>query len=305
MINRIIGTSADDTLNGVPGDDLILGRNGADSLFAITIGDDIDTVGLDTLRGGNGPDTLSGRDGDQVLDGGNGPDLIFFGAGRDTVLPGTGADTLRWIDVRSDVFDRNIDIVNGGGGSDLLQVPLASIASSFVGERPASVSMTQDAKGRNVIKVDGDTLLRYSNIEVLDLDVPLGADLTQFDGTRADERIEVRTGAHSANLKGGDDVLDIVLDSVPDQIDMGSGTDTVRLSFFSSTLDRVVDLQAGTFAVGDSVTEIQNAEVFEILGSGLTNDTLIGSDGDDTLTGGVALTVFVADKVTMRSSLAL
>ena len=70
MVTVIVGTGADDTINGTPGPDLIfglLGRNTIDGLG-----------GNDLLYGGSGIDILTGSDGDDTLFGGASADIFEF-----------------------------------------------------------------------------------------------------------------------------------------------------------------------------------------------------------------------------------
>jgi len=67
-LNHVLGTSADDSLNG--------------------------TSGGDYVSGGDGDDTLSGQSGDDVLFGGAGSDYLNGGEGHDVLIGGAGADTI-------------------------------------------------------------------------------------------------------------------------------------------------------------------------------------------------------------------
>ncbi len=74
---EIVGTSADETLNGGAGNDTIAGAGGDDSLTG--------NFGLDVLLGGTGHDTLNG-DGDRdTLIGSTGDDFLFGGDGDDVL----------------------------------------------------------------------------------------------------------------------------------------------------------------------------------------------------------------------------
>lgn len=100
----LLGTSANDTLQGYAS---------ADSINA--------GAGNDTVYGRDGNDTLNGEAGADVLDGGNGNDTLNGGADNDSLLGGAGNDQLNGGDgadnlqggVGEDVFD-------GGAGNDTL-----------------------------------------------------------------------------------------------------------------------------------------------------------------------------------------
>jgi VCBS repeat-containing protein len=82
----IIGTSADEVINGKDGNDFLNGDDGQDSL--------IGGFGNDYLIGGNGNDTLEGEDGDDLLRDDQGDDYLIGGRGDDDLYAGVGNNTL-------------------------------------------------------------------------------------------------------------------------------------------------------------------------------------------------------------------
>jgi Ca2+-binding RTX toxin-like protein len=131
-VERLVGSSWNDTLTGGPGDDVLVGGIGEDVLqggpgtdtveystspggvtvsldgaandgggldgYADDVRPDIEHVSGspfgDTLLGGAGPDTLDGGAGDDLLDGGAGNDTLNGGEGNDELTGGVGSDTL-------------------------------------------------------------------------------------------------------------------------------------------------------------------------------------------------------------------
>jgi Ca2+-binding RTX toxin-like protein len=85
-VTVIIGTNADDEIEGTPGPDMILGGNGHDALNGAA---GIDLLGAwtgnDTLDGGSEDDTLFGDRGDDTLTGGTGADAFSGGQGNDVL----------------------------------------------------------------------------------------------------------------------------------------------------------------------------------------------------------------------------
>jgi Ca2+-binding RTX toxin-like protein len=85
-VTVIIGTNADDEIEGTPGPDVILGGNGHDALNGVA---GIDLLGAwtgnDTLDGGSENDTLFGDRGDDTLTGGTGADAFSGGQGNDVL----------------------------------------------------------------------------------------------------------------------------------------------------------------------------------------------------------------------------
>lgn len=98
----LIGTNADEILQGGDGKDILLGRGGNDIL--------IGGADNDILIGGNGDDDLQGGEGNDILIGGSGDDDLRGEAGDDILRGQGGMDAL---DGGADS-----DICNGGGGTD-------------------------------------------------------------------------------------------------------------------------------------------------------------------------------------------
>ena len=114
MVNFIIGTNQNDTLNGTEiaeqllgllGDNLIEGNGGDDTL--------IGSVGKDTLNGGDGNDILLASSGNDSLNGGNGSDTLNGGNGNDTLNGGSGNDTFI-------ISSFGNNFIDGGIGNDLV-----------------------------------------------------------------------------------------------------------------------------------------------------------------------------------------
>ncbi len=117
-IERIVGSSNDDTFNGTSASDTVFGGAGDDTINtnggADTISGD---AGNDVINSGGGADSVSGGDGNDVLDGGTSADTLDGGAGNDTLIGGTSADTLF-----------------GGAGNDQLQVADGDSATGGTGD---------------------------------------------------------------------------------------------------------------------------------------------------------------------------
>lgn len=104
QVNRIDGTSGEDTILGSRKDDLILGKASDDTLSGRT--------GEDTLKGGSGEDVLNGHRGDDVLLGGQDDDVLRGQIGDDCLKGGSGDDLLEG--------QRGEDTIDGGAGADRL-----------------------------------------------------------------------------------------------------------------------------------------------------------------------------------------
>lgn len=116
----IIGTDADEVLNGTLGSDLIEGLGGADYILADG-NNNTQFGGRDTVNGGAGNDIIYGYIGSDRISGDDGNDQLFAGSGNDTVIGGLGDDKL-YGEAGNDVLlaDDGNDLLVGGFGSDFL-----------------------------------------------------------------------------------------------------------------------------------------------------------------------------------------
>jgi Ca2+-binding RTX toxin-like protein len=94
VITVIVGTDANETLNGTSGIDMIFGRNGSNTING-NAGNDLlcGGNGIDTIVGGDGNDILDGEKGNDVLNGGNGNDILRGNQGDDRLTGSAGADS--------------------------------------------------------------------------------------------------------------------------------------------------------------------------------------------------------------------
>jgi Ca2+-binding RTX toxin-like protein len=93
--DRLIGSKADDLINGVDGHDVINGGTGDDALQGEN--------GNDKLRGGKDNDKLFGGAGKDLLNGGLGDDWLTGGSGADSFILSKGKDKVT--DYRQDEGD--------------------------------------------------------------------------------------------------------------------------------------------------------------------------------------------------------
>lgn len=101
---NLVGTDADEVLDGTNGFDTIVGGGGNDTIA----GKD----NADNLQGEDGNDILDGGAGNDILDGGAGDDLITGGIGDDVMNGAGGEDTL--------TGGSGNDNITGGGSGDIL-----------------------------------------------------------------------------------------------------------------------------------------------------------------------------------------
>ncbi len=119
----IVGTNADDALQGSNGDDLICALGGDDAVVAAAGNDTVyGGDGEDAIAGAEGNDQLFGEGGKDEIDGAEGNDEIFGGLGPDILQGGDGDDVLRgqggWDTLKGESGN---DLLIGANGRDILQ----------------------------------------------------------------------------------------------------------------------------------------------------------------------------------------
>ncbi|MEL7184533.1 MAG: spondin domain-containing protein, partial [Pseudomonadota bacterium] len=113
VVERTEGSHRSDFVVGSAADDIVNGNGGRDVIFG---GD-----GWDELSGGRGRDFLFGGAGDDVLDGGHGRDFLFGGTGSDDLIGGRGRDVLKGGDGDDNLSGgQGRDVLKGGTGDDVL-----------------------------------------------------------------------------------------------------------------------------------------------------------------------------------------
>jgi VCBS repeat-containing protein len=88
IADTLVGTTANDHIQGFGDSDVLSGGDGNDLIY----GD----AGTDTLNGGNGRDVLFGGVGNDSLNAGVGDDRLSGGAGNDGLTGGLGSDVFAW-----------------------------------------------------------------------------------------------------------------------------------------------------------------------------------------------------------------
>jgi Ca2+-binding RTX toxin-like protein len=151
-VNKI-GTNGSDRLVGTNGDDNLLGLGGDDRIFSL--------AGNDNLLGGPGKDFVFGgtaccapRGGEKNLLGGSGNDILQGGTGSDITVAGEGNDL--YVD-GDDFADQAIDIISGGAGTDVINVP----------NRPASKDIVVCGDGYDVVVADRKDMIAPNCEKVL------------------------------------------------------------------------------------------------------------------------------------------
>jgi Ca2+-binding RTX toxin-like protein len=196
-VERVIAGSDDDTLVGSGANNFLDGRNGDDRISG-SGGDDVldggaNTSGSDSLDGGDGSDTLSGRAGDDELDGGAGDDSLAGAGGTDTLHGEDGNDGLEG--------GAGGDTVDGGSGNDVVN----GAASDLTGADGAD-----DLRGG----AGADTLLGADGNDKLDgetgpdvMDGGDGTDTVDYEGRPRKVTVTLDGVANDGEPLEGDNVL--------------------------------------------------------------------------------------------------
>ena len=259
-IERIIGTTGNDTLTGSADADTLDGDAGRDNLNG--------GAGNDTLNGGAGNDTLNGADGNDVFvqDAGGGTDAIDGGAGIDT------------LDFSEAVAGSNA-VVNLVTGKATLYLDGVSVAS-------ASLRSIEQVIGT----ARADQMNGYTAAD--NFNGGGGADL--LSGGSGNDTLTGGTGNDSVN---GDDGADQIFAGVGDDIvNGGRGNDVIEdsdgndlfifdLGFGQDILKNWNDPLAGNTQPAADVVQFNSVKATDVYFQLLQNDLKITIAGrTDTLT---------------------
>ena len=240
----IVGTAADETLNGTNGDDTINGGAGNDVLNGLDGNDSLyGDEGNDELNGGNGNDFLQGNLDNDTLNGGAGDDEIRGGLGIDTVTYATAAAGVT-VDMSVGLLGEGVAT---GDGSDTIfgmeNITGSNFADTLIGD-------------------DGDNAIDG----LLGNDIIIGG-LGNDMLTGGAGRDVVRGGFGDDFIHGG---------GGDDQLFGGDGMDFV--SYIDSVNGISVDLDAG-IVVGGAGTGTDTVDSFEVVIGSNHDDTFMGRAG--------------------------
>ncbi|WP_158298990.1 calcium-binding protein [Sphingomonas psychrotolerans] len=184
---------------------------GANDVLTGTVGDDEirGEAGIDEIDGRAGADRIFGGDGNDTIEGGMGDDVVEGGAGRDYIYGGKGADMLR-------------------GGAD----------DDIIGDGDSGGNSLYGEGGNDDINmyhgVHGETGTSY------------------LDGGDGDDRIGVSLYSEShvdVSAGAGADLVYLEVERGSANVNLGAGTDTVRLDFYPSGYGFIT----GTIVLADFV----------------------------------------------------
>ncbi|MEP4194702.1 MAG: Ig-like domain-containing protein [Aliishimia sp.] len=302
----VVGTSGNDSVNIGFGMGSVSGGLGDDSLRA--------SSGYVTLEGGAGNDTITGSSVSGLLDGGSGDDIIsqnvaFTDVTRQpvTILGGTGLDTISVISIQGDGSE-----INAGADDDILDLQLATLLDGTVDGgsgtdqlnlRSTNLTGTQFSNientlltGSGVVRVDADQLANLGKFEITNIN---GGSSTVFDGNltlsfaNLTSPIATTFGAMSGldddhrlsiTTTGQSNLQDVTLDFSG----LTRGADSL-LRYTGSAANETVTGSDGddTIAVSTGTNSATGGLGNDILSAGTGLSTLLGGQGDDTISGSV------------------
>lgn len=248
-IEKIIGTSFDDKLDGNKHSNEFWGGDGKDTILGYE--------GEDKLYGGPGADDLSGGAHNDKLYGGSGDDELDGGAGNDFLEGGIGADFLQ-----------------GGEGKDKVNYSKSKEAIQIDLEK--KIAKGGDAEGDTYESIEIITGSNFDDLLIGDEDdnqLQGGEGADKIKGSAGKDLLE--GGAGKDILDGGDDDDVLIGGLGSDTLIGGKGKDTVQYEASENEKGFIIDLEKGiakskSFKDQDSLKEIEN---------------VIGSDGEDTIIG--------------------
>ncbi len=267
-----IGTSENLQLNMNGGDDLFTASNGLANLISLTVDGG---TGNDTIIGGDGNDRLTGGDDNDTIIGGRGVDSLFGGAGDDTFVwnPGDGSDVLE-----------------GQGGQNTLQFNGANIAENInIAANGTRTLLTRDV---------GNVTQDMNGIQQINLAMLGGADTIalgdlSYTGVTG-VNIDLSSSAGSGTGDGAADTVIVNGTKKNDNINVfGQGTSvsvfglpaTVNITGSEGANDALV-INAGAGNDGIGAATLPAGIINLTVDGGAGNDSILGSQGADTLIGG-------------------
>jgi len=308
--DQVRGSSVSNTIQGGAGDDTIYGIDGINVLQGGTDDDSIyGGVGVDTIEGGDGNDILQGGANDDTILGGAGDDEInkLEGAGDDSIDAGAGNDT---------VYSGNgSNIITGGDDIDTLSYEqitssgiTANLGSGASGDfGTVTISTDEDTLKDHFEIIKGST--KVDKIYGFDGTAETGVDYNDtlygeggndtiwggigddsLYGGGADDIIRGQAGNDYINGEGGTDTIDftdadqgvIVYLNKTDASNVAVAHEVMEDGF--GTKDDVVSIERVVGSIHNDI--IKGTNSWNNISSGAGDDTIIATNGGDTINGG-------------------
>ena len=267
--NTLDGGAGDDVLKGGAGNDVLKGGLGTGDTADYSAANGNVTVDLSkttaqNVGAGLGSDTLSGIEnliggsGNDTLTGSSGDNTLTGGAGNDSLYGGTGNDRL--------IGGAGNDLLDGGGGNDIADYAAQMTAA-------ANKLTVTYANSKLTTNVDG-----AAGIDEL-------KDIETISGGSGNDTFDLANARTNLTINGGD------------------GTDTADYTGFNGTIEKIggtnqyklLDSSGNVLATHtlENIEQIKGAKLTVGAGDSATDsDTMLGTSGDDTLSGGAGNDTF-------------
>ncbi|MGB5793440.1 beta strand repeat-containing protein, partial [Poseidonibacter sp.] len=291
-IEKVIGSTVNDTIIGDSESNILNGKAGNDTLLG--------EAGNDSLLGEEGDDTLSGGKGNDYIDGGenseiNGDTVDYSYLNNDSLGVNVNLSNKTAIDLNNNNTDivRNIENVIGTNNNDII---IGDEFNNTLDGKAGNDTLKGGAGDDHFLGGDGIDTVDYSDVsEKLNIDlksltpteVAIGQGVDTFDsieGVIGGTNDDTLVGTNSANnifAQEGNDTL--IGYGGNDTLDGGDGKDLVSFGF--TTNDISLDLSKGNSTQTSGVGTLVVTNVEDVIG-GFGNDTLTGTDEANTLSGG-------------------
>ncbi|MDC1347362.1 Ig-like domain-containing protein, partial [Glaciecola sp.] len=278
VTQTITDTSGNDALYGSIAADDITATDGNDTLYG--------QAGMDTLTGGNGSDDLYGGAGNDSIDAGDGDDEIYAGTGDDTIDGGAGYDELDYSTTNDDLTITYATTANQGSvsgatiGTDTY-VGIENVIGgtgndTFVGSTSTDDSLSY-ASINGAVQVDFSGA-NAGTVNTVNAGVDTFTGMETIIGSNSNDTFNGVTGGVAVDGLGGSDRLSYI-DS--------SAAVTITFAADSDTSGTVTGNANATFI---NVEHVQGSTAADVIdGSAISNNLsiyVLGSEGDDTITGG-------------------
>ncbi|MEH6405086.1 MAG: calcium-binding protein, partial [Sneathiella sp.] len=320
--DRFIGRSGNDIINGGGGYDLVrYDRTGLENGINVNLetgivlndgyGDQDTLTSIEEVRGSSyddiivgsaNSDNLKGRDGEDTLIGGDGDDWLLGGADADTMDGGVGYDAVQYFDMGAGITAIMTGSGNGTVQHDGVMDTLINIEKIHGSDFNDSLTGGTDnddfyAEGGN------DTLIGNGGNDSLHGEE--GNDLMW--GNEGNDRLDGGDGGDTLDGGAGDDWiftgnnggsgngLDVIIGGLgSDNFDFDSTAGFFVVDYSGLTVGQIgasgglyVDLDEGYADKGDAgFDSFHNLDKIAVGGyAGANGFALIGSDGEDTITG--------------------
>ena len=315
--DSIIGTSADESIDGGIGNDTILGLGGNDTIIAgrgddsVDGGDGIDElrfsttsnitvdlnqttaqntgegndifVNFEQVQGGDGRDLITGSAIAETLKGGDGLDTIDGGAGNDEIYGEAERDSLLGGDGDDSIFGGALnDTIVGGTGADSLD---GGAENDIIKGGDGNDTITDTSAGTNS---GDDTIAGEAGDDTIDAghgndSITGGTGADSIAGNAGEDTILGGVGADS--IDGGASNDSIIAGADNDTVLGSDGDDTIYGNAGEDSL--VTGAGNDTVYGGDDADTIEGTSGNNFLSGDNGDDTITGGSGSDTVAGGL------------------